>query len=483
MSFLKVGFEAAFPQGGRAGGMINAIANALRIKPGVKVAEGVAKPKVVVIGSGWGGFQCLEQLDARLFDISVVSTRDHMCFTPLLAGAATGALSLPAVAQPIRESLIKRDGHFHLARADEVDVEKKTVRVQPVLPKRVVESHFGGHRSRFRNISADDDFPAYDIPYDFLVMSPGMVPHSFGIEGVEEYCYTLKYVTDAMRVRSKIVALFDRAAHPNVCEATKKQLLSFVVCGGGPTGVEFTAELLDLVNRCAKQNFNLHQYVSVTLVEGARVLGSFTEGTAEYTVETLKKRNVNVMLGERVSKVTDTEIFLGDNKKIPYGFCLWSAGNKAVRLVDNAAFMKSRGGRILVNDNLQVKDYPEIYVIGDAAEIEGSPLPPTAQIASQQGTYVATRLNQSSHNDFKEAPWEKHLKFSWANKGQMAFVGKKVAVLETPGKHKPFSFKGVMPWMVWKGFYFGRQFSARNRIIIAADWIRTAMFGRTMMRW
>ena len=104
---------------------------------------------------------------------------------------------------------------------------------------------------------------------------------------------------------------------------------------------------------------------------------------------------------------------------------------------------------------------------------EGSPLPPTAQIASQQGTYVATRLNQSSHNDFKEAPWEKHLKFSWANKGQMAFVGKKVAVLETPGKHKPFSFKGVMPWMVWKGFYFGRQFSARNRIIIAADWIRS----------
>ena len=114
----------------------------------------------------------------------------------------------------------------------------------------------------------------------------------------------------------------------------------------------------------------MHQYVSVTLVEGARVLGSFTEGTAEYTVETLKKRDVNVMLGERVSKVTDTEIFLGDNKKIPYGFCLWSAGNKAVRLVDNAAFTKSRGGRIVVNDNLQVKDYPEIYVIGDAAEIE-----------------------------------------------------------------------------------------------------------------
>lgn len=478
---FKLGAEAVFPQRGRISGLINSLASTLRLRPLVK--EDVTRPKVVVIGSGWGGFQCLEELDARLFDITVVSTRDHMCFTPLLAGAATGALSLPAVAQPIREKLIARNGHFHLARADEIDIKKQTVTVQPVLPKRVVESHFGGHRSRFRNMSADDDFPAYDIPYDFLILSPGMVPHSFGIEGVEEYCYTLKYVTDAMRVRSKIVALFDRAAHPNVDEQTKRQLLSFVVCGGGPTGVEFTAELLDLVNRCAKQNFNLDKYVSVSLVEGNKVLSMFTEGTAEYTLETLKKRNVNLLLGERVSKVTETQLHLSDGKTIPYGFCLWSAGNKPVRLVDNCGFSKSKGGRVLVNDCMQSIDSPNVFVIGDAAEIQGMPLPPTAQIAAQQGTYVAKRLNTSSHNDFKEAPWEKHLKFHWSNKGQMAFIGKKLAVLETPGKHKPFSMNGMMPWMVWKGFYFGRQFSARNRIIIAADWLRTALFGRTMMRW
>jgi len=474
---FKLGFEAALPQRN----VFNTIATALKLRS--RQVESALKPKVVIIGSGWGGYQCLDRLDHRLFDVTVISTRDHMCFTPLLAGAATGALSLPAVAQPIRDTLVKRGGHFHLARADEINLENNFIKVQPVLPKRMIESHFGGHRSRFRMASADDDFPPYTLPYDFLVLAPGMIPHSFGIEGVEEYCYTLKYVTDAMRVRSKIVALFDRAAHPHVDEKTKRQLLSFVVCGAGPTGVEFTAELLDLVNRCARQNFNLDQYISITLIEGNKVLSSFTEGSAEYTMQTLQKRKVNVMLGERVSKVTDAELHLDGGKKIPYGFCLWSAGNKPVKLVENSPFMKSRSGRILTNECLQTLENQNVFVIGDAAEIEGSPLPPTAQIAAQQGTFVANRLNSMSNNGFKEAPWEKYLKFRWSNKGQMAFVGKKLAVLETPGKHKPLSLKGLMPWFVWKGFYFGRQFSMRNRIIIAADWLRTALFGRTMMRW
>lgn len=470
--------SAAVPASGRTSILSNLVQR-LRNRP----VEAVTKPKVVIVGVGWGGYQCLQKLDPRFFDVTCISTRDHMCFTPLLAGAATGALSLPAVAQPIRETIIKRQGHFHLARADHIDLEKNSITVQPVLPKRVVESHFGGHRSRFRNISADDDFPPYEVPYDFLVLSPGMVPHSFGVEGVEEYCYTLKYVTDAMRIRSKIVACFDRAAHPHVDEKTKRQLLSFVVCGGGPTGVEFTAELLDLVNRCAKLNFNLNKYVSVSLIEGKKILSSFTEGSSEYTLEKLKQRNVNVMIGKMVSKVTDTELHLGEDR-VPYGFCLWSAGNRPVRLVDNSNFEKSRAGRILVNHTLQTVSHPNVYIIGDAAEIQGSPLPPTAQIAAQQGTYVANKLNQSSHNGFKEAPWEKAGEiFRWSNKGQMAFIGKKLAVLETPGKHKPFSFQGAMPWMVWKGFYFGRQFSMRNRIIICTDWIRTFFFGRTMMRW
>lgn len=441
------------------------------------------KPRVVVIGCGWGGFECLQRIDSRLFETTMVSTRDHMCFTPLLAGAATGALSLPAVAQPVREHLISRNGTFHLARAEQINAKSQTITVQPVLPKRTIGSHFGG-RSRFQPLTAKDDYPPYEIPYDFLVLAPGVVPHSFGIEGVEEYCYTLKYVTDALRVRSKIIALFDRAAHPNVCEQTKKQLLSFIVCGGGPTGVEFTAELLDLVNRCARSNFrDLQKYVSVTLIEGRKVLSSFSGDISEYTIETLKKRNVDIILGDMVTKVTETQIHLGSGKNLPYGFCLWSAGNRPVQLIEKAPFKKSKFGKLLVNECLQVKNNENIFVIGDCAEIEGLPLPPTAQVAAQQGKFVAQRLNETAHNQYREAPWNKFQIFRWHNKGQMAFVGKKLAVLETPGKHKPMSLRGILPWFVWKGFYFGRQFSGRNRVIIAMDWIRTALFGRTMMRW
>lgn len=441
------------------------------------------KPRVVIIGCGWGGFEVLQRLDARRFETTVISTRDHMCFTPLLAGAATGALSLPAVAQPVREALLKRNGHFHLASAELINTKNQTVTVQPVLPKRAKGSHFAG-KSRFRTLSEADHFPPYEVPYDFLVMSPGVVPHSFGIEGVEEYCYTLKYVTDALRVRSKIVALFDRASHPGICEEQKKQLLSFVVCGAGPTGVEFTAELLDLVNRCATNNFReLKEYVNVTVIEGRSVLSSFTEDISEYTVKALTNRGVNFILGDMVTKVDETIIYLKSGKQLPYGFCLWSAGNRPVQLVEKSDLRKSRSGKLIVNDCLQVKDNENIFVIGDAAEIEGNPMPPTAQVAAQQGKYVAYKLNESAHNNFQEAPWDKFKVFRWANKGQMAFIGKRLAVLETPGKHKPLSLRGILPWFVWKGFYWSRQFSARNRFIIGLDWIRTALFGRTMMRW
>jgi len=448
-----------------------------------KLEQAAVKPRVVVIGCGWGGLECIQRLDTNLFETTVISTRDHMCFTPLLAGAATGALSLPAVAQPIRESLVQRGGKFHLARADFINTQKQTITVQPVLPKRTIGSHFGG-RSRFRPMTAADNFPAYEVPYDFLVMAPGVVPHSFGIEGVEEYCYTLKYVTDALRVRSKIIALFDRAAHPHVNEETKRQLLSFVVCGAGPTGVEFTAELLDLVNRCAKQNFReLQQYVSVTLIEGRKVLSSFSGDLADYTMNQLESRNVEILLGDKVIKVTDTEILLESGRNIAYGFCLWSAGNRPVQLIEQSELKKSRGGKVVVNECLQVHDHKNIFVIGDSAEIEGLPLPPTAQVATQQGKYVAQRLNESAHNQYQPTPWDRFSTFRWTNKGQMAFVGEKLAVLETPGKHKPLSLKGLAPWFVWKGFYWSRQFSARNRVIIATDWLRTALFGRTMMRW
>lgn len=342
------------------------------------------KSKVVIIGGGWAGFRVASDLDKTKFDVTLISPRNHFLFTPLLPSTAVGTLEFRCIEEPVRTI---RNLTYYQASADAVNFESKVVRCT----------------------GAFKEADSFDVSFDKLIIACGAETNTFNIEGVETspHVYFLKQLSHARAIRNRLIECFERASSPGASEAEKRQLLTFIIVGGGPTSIEFAAEVYDfLKSDVSKWYPDLFPLVQVMIVEaGSSILGSFAKSLVTYVEQLFRNRNVQVLTNTQVVKIANSKVIVNTNEEIPFGLVVWSTGNKNVELTNNIqGVRKARNGRLIVDDCLHVLQEGEgkgepvlegsVFALGDCAVNGDKPLPQLAQVASQQAIYIARELNK-----------------------------------------------------------------------------------------
>ncbi|GKY96414.1 hypothetical protein MPSEU_000600900 [Mayamaea pseudoterrestris] len=448
-----------------------------------RAASSSSANRVVVLGSGWGGFQVTMDIDKNT-PYTVVSPHNHFVFTPLLASTAVGTLEPRCIQENVRVRL-SPNGSYISGKARSIDTERKTVSVE----------------------SFTNDI--FELEYDKLVIAVGVKTNTFGFESIKsaqergDDVYFLKRLAHARSIRTNIIDSFEKASLPNVSVDEKKRLLSFLVVGGGPTSCEFTAELHDFVRYDVKRLYkDLLPYVKITIVEaGPTLLGPFDKALQDYAHGLFKKRAIDVRLGTAVLGMEDfvgegyhfpaKRALLSNGDKMEFGTMVWSAGLAPRSFTENlnGSFTRhARTKRILVDEYLRVKGHEgSIWAIGDACVNEkGPPIPQLAQVARQQGIYLAKVLNGKIGIDEKP--------FRFFSLGSMAFMGELKGIYDgssagtlasnpdAPHKTKPPAITGFAALLMWRFAYWGRQVSWVNKMLIPLYWFKAWLFGRDVSR-
>lgn len=262
------------------------------------------RQRLVILGTGWGSYSVLKEINKKLFDVIVVSPRNHFLFTPLLCSTTVGTLEFRSIIEPIRNTGFRDEHHFHLAEAVELRPDEHTIVCKSAL---------------------NDD--QYNLKYDKLVIGVGAVSNTFGVPGVYEHAFFLKEIADARQIRNQILKNFELALQPGVTEEEKKRLLHFVIVGGGPTGVEFGAELYDFVKQDVTRLY-IHEKsnVSVTLIEARQILPSFDEKLRTFAERKMRQRDQFDLVQSSVTEVYADHIRLQDGTIMPCGLVVWSTG-------------------------------------------------------------------------------------------------------------------------------------------------------------
>ncbi|KAJ1456936.1 pyridine nucleotide-disulfide oxidoreductase-domain-containing protein [Pelagophyceae sp. CCMP2097] len=465
------------------------------------------RERIVVLGSGWGAASLVSTLGENAA-VTVISPRNYFLFTPMLAGAAVGTVEFRSITQPLRSLSPTLD--YLEAAATKIDVANKRVTCEAVVCE-----------------GSQCDIEAFDVDYDRLIVAVGATTNTFGVPGVREHCRFLKEIGDAEGLRQALGNCFERANLPSLSDAERRRALSFVVVGAGPTGVEFCAELRDFLGSEATKYYpDLLQLAKVTLLEATTtILGPFDASLREVALEKLRASvatnnaveisPVDVRLGAAVSEVNQTHVMVGkgdDMKTIPYGICVWATGNGACRVVSDviptlgeeqtAAQPKARG-RVAVDRWLRVVGAPagEVFSLGDCAADASRPLPATAQVASQQGEFLARLLLRYDVAAASPArPADAAVEASWAesayckkengavvarpfqflNLGILAYVGQSEALAQIGDSG--ISVTGRAAFALWRSVYLAKQLSLRNRLLVVGDWTRAVLFGRDITR-
>lgn len=399
--------------------------------------------RLVVLGTGFGAFNLVKHLD-RDYAVTVVSPRNHFLFTPLLPSTTVGTIEFRSIIEPIRHA--RKDIAFLHAEGVEVQTGPKQVLCRGAA-----------------------DGAEFTVPYELLVIAVGAVSNTFNVPGVAEHAHFLKELNDARELRQQIIRNFERANLPSTGAEERSRLLHFVVCGGGPTGVEFAAELYDfMMDDLARSYPALVPQAAITLVEaGKEILGTFDEKLRRYAAEIFRRQRIRVITESPVVRVGPGELQLEDGSRIPYGLLLWSTGNGPTTFAQRSALPKDNRGRFLVDGYFRVKGFEEIYALGDCAVVEGGPLPATSQVAQQQGKYLAGALNRIATGR-EPAP------FRYRHLGMLAYIGDSRALADLDS----FKGSGWTTWLFWRSVYVTKIVSLKNKVMVLFDWAKAKVFGR-----
>jgi NADH:ubiquinone reductase (non-electrogenic) len=400
-------------------------------------------PRLVVLGTGFGAFYLIKSLKED-YRITVISPRNHFLFTPLLPSTTVGTIEFRSIIEPVRHA---RDGlTFYHARALELDRTNHLVRCAGV----------------------EDDRP-FAVSYDTLVVAVGAASNTFGVPGVQDHALFLKELSDARVLRQRIIRCFEQANLPDLADEERARILHFVVCGGGPTGVEFAGELSDLLSEDLRKPYpRLVSQARITLVEALKeILGTFDDTLRRYATELFRRQRITILTESPVRGVTAREVELGNGTRLPYGLLLWSAGNGPTEFARALALPKDRAHRILVDRTFRVRETEEIYAIGDCSLMEGTPLPATAQAAQQQGKHLARILTSLARA-------EPVRPFEYRYLGMLAYIGGNRALADL----ESYKGKGWTTWLFWRSAYLTRLVGLKNKILVLFDWLKTRLFGR-----
>ncbi len=408
----------------------------------------IVKKKIVLLGAGFAAFRFLKEIDNELFDVTLVSPRNHFVFTPLLPSTTVGTVEFRSIMEPVRYAFPGLE--FCLASATHLDVDQKILHCQSGI-----------------------DAYQFSLIYDILILAVGAISSTFGVEGVKENALFLKEISDARALRQKIIACLEQASEPGISTEERKRLLHFVVVGGGPTGVEFAAELHDFLSEDLEKAYAaLKGDVRISLVDaGKYLLSSFDQTLGEYAAAHFQRKRIEVKNQCHVVKVEKEKLHLQNGEQIPYGFLAWTAGIAPTDFVQTLPFSKDKAGRLSVNEFFQINNYPAHYALGDCMALALNPLPATAQVAEQEGMYLGRYLNaQAKQKTIKP--------FRYKHAGMLAYIGGQRGLADLNG----FKGKGFSTFIFWRSAYFTKLVSFRNKTLVLFDWCKTFLFGRDISR-
>ncbi|KAL0012652.1 hypothetical protein SO802_007760 [Lithocarpus litseifolius] len=547
------------------GGLVAyAEANSTNGAPAIASSESEnVKKKVVVLGTGWAGTSFLKNLNNPTYDVQVISPRNYFAFTPLLPSVTCGTVEARSIVEPIRNIVRKKHSEVQYCEAEcfKIDAENKKIYCRSTQ-------------------NGKDEFV---VDFDYLIISVGARVNTFNTPGVEEHCHFLKEVEDAQRIRRAVIDCFERASLPTVSDEERKRILHFAIVGGGPTGVEFAAELHDFVKEDLVTLYpRVKDQVKITLLEaGDHILNMFDKRITTFAEDKFGREGIDVKTGSMVVKVSEKEISTKEMKNgkisaMPYGMAVWSTGIGTRPIIVD--FMKQIGQanrRVLATDEwLRVEGCDSIYALGDCATInqrkvmedisaifskadadnsgtltvkefreviddicERYPqvelylkkkqmsdifdllkeskgddtkesielnieefksalsqvdsqmknLPATAQVASQQGVYLANCFNRMEECEkYPEGPLRfrgtgrhRFRPFRYKHLGQFAPLGGEQTAAQLPGDW--VSIGKSSQWL-WYSVYTSKQVSWRNRVLVVTDWTRRFIFGRDSSR-
>ena len=405
-------------------------------------------PRVVIVGAGFGGLAAAKALKNTPANVILIDRTNHHLFQPLLYQVATSVLAPGQIGSPIRGIVgSHRNTTVVLGEVAGVDKEEKRVWVN-VTDRRCVP-----------------------IQYDFLILATGVTHSYFGHNEFAEFAPGLKSLADAVAIRNKILHAFEQA-EAEEDPARHRDLLTFVLVGAGPTGVEMSAAISNLVHNTLKSEFrriNPESARVILLDMAPRVLGSFSESISSAAKEQLEKLGVEVRLGHGADRIDEDGVIVA-GERIFSKTVIWTAGVAPSPAGKWLNVGTDRAGRVRVQPDLSVAGHPEIFVVGDTASLDqdGKPLPGVAQVAMQQGRY-AGRLIARRINGQPDPP-----PFRYFDKGNMAVVGKGFAVLQTGKLH----MSGFTAWLAWAAVHL--QFLAQSnlRVSVFVQWVWTYLTGQ-----
>ncbi|HEY6470511.1 MAG TPA: NAD(P)/FAD-dependent oxidoreductase [Candidatus Dormibacteraeota bacterium] len=393
------------------------------------------RPHVVIVGAGFGGLAVTRALRHVNVDVTIVDRNNYHLFQPLLYQVASGLLDPSAIASPVR-TVVRRSRNVDVLRAEVTGVD--------LTRRRVTTS-------------------AETFDYDYLVIASGSVTDYFGNEAARQRSTGLKDLGEAVSLRSRLLSNFERATLITDA-ATRRRLLTFAIVGAGPTGVEYSGALAELIKHVLPKDYRRIDFaeVSVVLIEaGDRVLATFAPRLSRLAARSLEQKGVRIMLGKSVRGIDDHGIVLDGGERIETETVVWTAGVRATNPLALQPDAVARSGRVKVTPRLQLPDHPEVFVIGDAAAFEqhGAVLPMLAPVAIQGGKYAGDAIAARINGETIPA-------FHYHDKGTMATVGRGAAVAQIG----PIHINGLIGWFIWIFIHLLYLVGFRNRALALWSW-------------
>ncbi|KDR70250.1 hypothetical protein GALMADRAFT_255137 [Galerina marginata CBS 339.88] len=480
--------------------------------PGPQLPFDPEKKTLVVLGSGWGSTSLLKTLDTTDYNVVVISPKNFFLFTPLLPSVAAGTLNPRSIIQPTRYITRHKSRQVSVIEAEATDVDP--------INKTVTFTDTSDIKGQISTTT---------MSYDYLVYGVGAEVQTFNIPGVQEHACFMKELADAERFQSEFLDCVESAAFPGQNEKEIDRLLHMVVVGGGPTGVELSGEIHDFLEHDLKSWYpELAGKIRISLVEALpSVLPSFSKELILFTESTFRESKIEILTKTMVKEVKDKAVVLQMPDKsiveVPCGLVVWAAGNKGRKVTQDlmAKLPQDQTNRrgIVVDDFLRMKGTDgSIFAIGDCTATSYAP---TAQVASQQGAYLARILHRMAKKDTlshrlekieseiaqgvpPSATPEQHeaakklvnekkdiirqlskvklRPFHYSHQGSLAYIGSDKAIADLPFRNGNFATGGVATYLFWRSAYLSTLFSLRNRTLVATDWLWVKFFGRDVSR-
>lgn len=405
-------------------------------------------PHVVILGAGFGGMEAARKLAHAPVQITLIDRKNYHLFQPLLYQVAIAGLVPSQIAYPVRTIFRhQRNLTFQMGDVNAIEFDSHYVKLNGSV-----------------------------LAYDYLVLSVGGQTNFYKVNSVEENAYQLKDIDSAIATRNHMLEMFERASHEADSEK-RRAMLTFLVVGGGPTGVETAGALSELIRHVIAKDYPYMDLseVRVLLLEASdTVMATYPDGLRRATANLLTRKGVEIILKARVLEYNGTQATLADGQHIPSRTLIWTAGVRAADLADHLGMAQASAGRIVTTESLQLPGHPEVFVIGDAAysvDSGGQPLPMLATVAQQQARSAAANIRRMLKG---LAPQP----FRYKDPGLLATIGRNAAVARIWG----LSFSGYVAWLIWVMLHIYRLIGFRSRLLVLINWAWDYVFYESQVR-